>query len=871
MSDGLGLSNNIADMDRQMDLLIEKMQRLQAQLSGLNFSGASNHVAGIDGMAGAIQKFNDQMGSVDFKGIAAGLSSLGEINSQGISETSKALQSFEGVSSVISTVESITSMVDELSPAVDAIKELGTVTEGASAAATAVPYLAIAKGIMTIAKSIMEMTEEAAKNSSIGKFSQSLDELDQKVSQKTEQIRNGLAQSKEAVSTAGAVEAQMARDLAAEYNILSNQLLLSTEGKVRLKQVSQGLVEILPELNKYLDEETGCLNIQKGALDSMISSYESMAQKQAAQDGLADAYDRQFAAQINVKKAQDDYNEAIDEYLTKAGLAPDVIDAIKNSTLDLNKAQIEYENSPDAFKEKYGVENMAVLRTAYKGLKQEVTEYNKALEDAVNVQGEVAEEIVYMNDIMAEQEMAQQKALEEQKAVIMSTKEYKQALRDLSTELSEMNLNLSEDFIANLTLEGFDPTVLQGFFESLAEGIPASAESLQLAFQELGMNLPIDLANAMEEMKPVMQEQFTMLLMQIQSGVEVQGEELKPLFEALGYNLPGAVLDNFATREEDVLISTVNLLSKIGEGDALVEENLVELFKGLGLNITDMGLLKILSEKEADVQYQAIALLAQLATAADSERGPLIQKLNELGISVANDGFIVGISSKEEEAKIAAAKLFMESASSIVAESVREGSGTFKEAGQNAVDGYVGKLSSQSAARSVFQAGLNLGMQAVEGVKKGQDSKSPSRKMAKLGLYAVQGFNQGISKNMQSTYDLAKHWVSGVAEVFEMEDPVAPDISPKYSIDRTVFDTIESTRHMNVDLSSSDFTASISAELKDTLSNVVDYDRLSDVLARRLEQANITAELDSEKAYGNVKSKWKQDVKRTGRSPVPIV
>lgn len=869
MSDGLSLSNNITDMDRQMDLLIEKMQRLQAQLSGLNFSGASNLVAGIDEMAGAIGRFNEQMGSVDFGGIAAGLNGIANVNTQGISETSSSLADFERIVTTMGAIATIAS-VKGLSTAVgELVTTLGT------ALGSVAPLIGLI-GVVTAAIAglylvFKNVNEEAAKNSAIGQFTEAISELDSKISEKTGQIREGLAKTKAEIETAGAAESSAARNLAAEYESLSSKAFLGAEGKEKLKQVSQNLVSLIPELNKYLNEETGCLDIQKETLDGVINGYESMAQKQAAQEGLVSAYKSQYDAQMNVIKAQQDYDRMADEYLGKAGLTSEAIEEIKNGTLDLSKARSELSQNPDAFFETYGVYNSNVLEKAINGLNVELSEYKAALEDAKKAEQETGAQVEYMNGVLKENEEQYQKSIEAQKAAIMSTTEYKQSLRDLTTELSDMNLNLSEDFIANLALEGFDPTVLQGFFESLAEGVPASAESLQMAFNELGMTLPMDLSNAMAEMEPAMQEQFTMLLMQIQSGVEVQGEELRPLFEELGYDLPGAVLENFATREDEVLVSTVNLLSKIGEGDALVEGNLIELFKGLGLKITDEGLIKTLSEKEADVQCKAIALLGQLATAADSERDPLIQKLNELGVSVANDGLIVGIQSKEEEAQVAAGQLLAVSASSALAEANREGSGTFKEAGQNAVDGYVGKLSSSSALRSVFQAGLNIGHQAVAGVKKGQDSKSPSRKMAQLGLYAVQGFNQGISKNMQSTYDLAKHWVSGVAEVFEMEDPIAPEISPKYSIDRTLFDTIESTRHMNVDLSPSDFTASISADLKDTLSNIVDYDRLSDVLVQRLEQANITAELDSDKAYGNVKNKWKQDVKRTGRSPVPIV
>lgn len=112
-------------------------------------------------------------------------------------------------------------------------------------------------------------------------------------------------------------ESQIARDLAKEYNELSDKASLSADEKERLKNVSADLVDIIPDLSKYIDDETGYLDIQKESLDAVIQGYESLAQKQAAQEYLVQAYKDQYEAQMNVNKAQEEYQKTLDDIIVK--------------------------------------------------------------------------------------------------------------------------------------------------------------------------------------------------------------------------------------------------------------------------------------------------------------------------------------------------------------------------------------------------------------------------------------------------------------------------------------------------------------------------------------------------------------------------
>ena len=91
--------------------------------------------------------------------------------------------------------------------------------------------------------------------------------------------------------------------MAKEYNELSDKASLSADEKERLKNVSADLVDIIPDLSKYIDDETGYLDIQKESLDAVIQGYESLAQKQAAQEYLVQAYKDQYESANECDKA----------------------------------------------------------------------------------------------------------------------------------------------------------------------------------------------------------------------------------------------------------------------------------------------------------------------------------------------------------------------------------------------------------------------------------------------------------------------------------------------------------------------------------------------------------------------------------------
>lgn len=746
-----------------------------------------------------------------------------------------------------------------------------------------IAFTVIAGGLLLIAQRIMQVTDEAAKSSAIGQFSQALSDLNDEVSQKTNQINTSLDNTRNAIETAGVAEAQVARDLAKEYNELSDKASLSADEKERLKKVSADLVDIVPGLKGYFDKETDALNIQKKSLDAVIRGYESLAQKQAAQEYLKQAYKDQYEAQMNLNNAQSGYNKAFNEYLSKAGLAPDIIQQIRDNQLDLNEAQIAFENSPNTFKEKYGVADMATLRKAIKGLSEEMDEYYVVLDDAQQALIDSNENLKTIKTTIDECNQKEKEAIETEKAGILASNEYKQSLRNLNTEFSNLDLTLSDDFMQKLVLdENFDITPIQEFFKSLANGVQASGSEVQSAFESLGLSLPKELANAIAKMEPEAQAEVTKTLMQIKSGAEVQMPEIKSLFEKFGYDLPDAIVRNFSEKEPTVQNSTMALLAEIQNGHSLTEGNLIELFAGLGVNvpnelISSLGskdaetqratiellgqiaagydgtaddLLKafsslglelpdnlksVLNSENESVKNQAIELLGQILVAEESERDKLIERLNTLA-SDASGEYNAGLDSHNDDIKSTADTMVSNTKSPMENEFSSATSGSMYEFGANASKGFW-----QGMKDWWDNSWLGKKIDELKNAITGPDGlkiNSPSRTLREYGAFAAMGFNIGMSDEMKNTVPLMETWIDSMKSTLSGYKIAFPGADFSYTYGTDLLNQYAATPQVSLpNFNSGAMHVDYATEISASLAGIIDYDRLGEAVYKAQSRA----------------------------------
>lgn len=768
-------------------------------------------------------------------------------------------KTYSGVTSIIT---GITAALKPLSSAFQTFgvimleaAETGSIIDGLTyalgpAKLGGIAFTAIAGGILLIAQRIMRVTDEAAKSSAIGQFSQAISDLNDEVSQKTNQINTSLDNTKNAIETAGVAESQIARDLAKEYNELSDKASLSADEKERLKNVSADLVDIIPDLSRYIDDETGYLDIQKESLDAVIQGYESLAQKQAAQEYLVQAYKDQYEAQMNVNKAQEEYQKNLDDIIVKNPQLSDTVkELIKAGDIEAIKDLKEqvYDVNGSTKQLQYWFGESAINGRAVDKMLDELTsttsEYDSIVQNAQDTLDKANYQLDFTKGTIDECTQKEKESIETKKADKMATDEYKQSLRDLNTEFSNLDLALSEDFMEMLALdENFDIAPIQEFFKSLSEGVQASGDELKNVFKSLGLALPEELTNAIAKMEPETQAEVTKMLLKIQSGAEVQMPEIKLLFEKIGYDLPDAIVKNFSEREVTVQKSTMDLLAKIQNGHSLEEGKLIELFAGLGIKVPE-ALIEQLgdSKTSAEVQAKAVELLAQISSAEESERPGLIEKFKTLGIDGADslaEGIKSGQSTVENETKnlAGAAKTTMNNEFNPNDKSV----GSLYDAGANASKGFWQGMKDwwddSWLGRKVDEI-----KETVTG-KKGLDEHSPSKIMGQFGAFAGIGFNNEFSAEMDKTVPMIEHWIDSMKSVLNGYSIALPGSDFTYTLGNDLLNQYAMAPQVSVPnfspgSMSIDYTTEITASLKGSNAELLyELRRNNDLLEQLVEK-----------------------------------
>lgn len=368
--------------------------------------------AAVNGLAGALEFFADALDLIPepvLQAVGAGVGALataflmykGATGISGIiSKIASALGGLLGLSktyaltTIATNTAAVATSVGGFTAASGVSGILGTLKgamSGFLGVLTAHPLAALAGGLVALGAAVEGLSRSAADASPLGQYAQAVEDLTAALDEKNTSVAEEIQRIDEYTSGSGAAEARMARDLADEYWNLYDKTDKTILEKERLRDLSDNLIEIIPELSEYIDDETGYLDIQKGTLDELVNKTEEYYKLQAAQDMLVDAYKNQIEADRALAEAKDGVNDAMREYLTNAGLNADAIMELVKAGGELTtqqKAQIEAQGRAIT-EQQYGVGTAEMLErvladatTAYNGFNQEVIEAETNLDNA---------------------------------------------------------------------------------------------------------------------------------------------------------------------------------------------------------------------------------------------------------------------------------------------------------------------------------------------------------------------------------------------------------------------------------------------------------------------------------------------------------
>ena len=296
----------------------------------------------------------------------------------------------EGVLVTFITYKTVTTVIDAVSLGITGLYvALDDFFKAAATWMATNPILAMAGSLAIITGALIAVSNAAQNNTPIGQYADKVHELSEKINANSQRISENAQIAKDYVDNAGFAEIEMARNLADRYVDLANKTNKTAAEKQLLKQYSEDLVELIPELKNYIDDETGVLNIQKDTLQGLINKTEEYYRLQAAKDKLLDLYKDELDAKLNLKdstdqlsEAQAKYNDMLNNY---NGRSADLYEA-KNA---FDEAKFAVENAKKAYDDIE--DSILYVSEAYTGMQTAMSsiDYASSVLDASNAINEL--------------------------------------------------------------------------------------------------------------------------------------------------------------------------------------------------------------------------------------------------------------------------------------------------------------------------------------------------------------------------------------------------------------------------------------------------------------------------------------------------
>lgn len=261
----------------------------------------------------------------------------------------------------------------------------GKISGGIAAALKFAPIIAVAaaaiEGLISEAVASAKQSRELRE---IDVFGDTIDNLVQKTKDAADEIEQNIKRITSSGNADYLAESNQIKDLAGMYEDLSKKTGLSAGEKDKLRSVSEQLIELIPELSSYYDEENGYLDIQAGKLDEIIAANDKKLRQKAYEDILVKLYQEQAQAIIDQKEAQDNLNAAWDNY-------NDLIDQFEKSDSPAEIGQLgnqarEAKDGIDKLQEAVDIANGKV-----EDCNQTISEYSDLLYGATDAQDDFAE------------------------------------------------------------------------------------------------------------------------------------------------------------------------------------------------------------------------------------------------------------------------------------------------------------------------------------------------------------------------------------------------------------------------------------------------------------------------------------------------
>lgn len=541
---------------------------------------------------------------------------------------------------------------------------------------------------------------------------------------------------------------------------------LTSEQKKSIKE-SRKIAEEYAELNKQRQESMTSVEAEYGHytdLNRELSSLiDSNGKVKSGYEERANFIVNELSTALGLEKEQ------IWEIIKSNGNLEESIGQV----IEMKKAESLLQANEQAYTESIQKQNEALEKyqkslkvldeteKKYNETKKEAQYYSKLIEEG-NIRAAESYYDAHKKEIQANEEARKsyekaQKGVEESEAAYVGYVSTIKNYEGLSAALISKDAGKIKTAMENIKTSFI--TAETGTKVSLEKQV----KNMQSHYEQLKKAVANGTPGVTQEMVTQAEQMVTRSKEELKKQSEMALPEITTALGNLGITATQAMLDSLASKQPKVQSETIELLNQIKVGTALKEPEIKTLLSNLGIKSAD-GLIGAISGKEASVQAEGIRLLTQLETAEGKKREEILKKLRELGID--SGGKLEGsLRDKKKDVRTASEEIVSipgEVADKHDLYTKAYGLGQSFGAGmEKGIGSYVGK---------VGDMGASMVANALERVRRAQNSHSPAKETQYLGEDYGAGYALGIKKKKKLVGRTSSELVNTALDSLNMSD-----------------------------------------------------------------------------------------------------
>ena len=545
--------------------------------------------------------------------------------------------------------------------------------------------------------------------------------------------------------------------LADKFYELSIQEGKSKDEMALLKEYSDDLVELMPDLKDKIDEQTGAYKGTRDELDKLVNKTKEYYKIQATEDIMKDIIRQMAQTELDLAAAEKVYKEAFtkqyeflhdpkhqDPYSTSLKVSREYEDEYKKLALRTAKTQEDVKSLESTLED---LNNQYDIASGYlSGLNTEDKTPSVGLPSLPNATGVDmsiplrlkwkidGREIDFLG-IGEESKSVGQKIVDGLASGISGN-------YSASTSIAKSMGSIASKMVEIYgTLSGKAKDQGKGLVWNLGNGMTINQSSATNAFTNITSALSNVISDKYSSLKNSVVDKGKNIASNFGNGITANKNNVSKAFESVVKDLSNIISNKYSLVKDDVISKGKNIASNFGKGITANKDNAPNAFKNVSSALTNT-INKNYETIKSNVNDKGKSIVSNLISGMKANKDNATKAIENILKAVGNIASTTTITDK------------------------------FKTAGKNILKGLIGGLNDKTSLSNLSTTVAGLGKSVANIFTGILDIHSPSRLFEKYAMYTIQGYNIGLEKYAPTTLDSMEDWSSSIANAnMSMEYP----------------------------------------------------------------------------------------------------